>query len=104
MLHTGHQPATSNPIAGQLVSDQHARYVAQALEQLAEEPRGGLGVTPRLHQDVQHGAVLVNSTPQVVDPAVDPDEHLVEVPFVPGAWPAPTQPRWRRSGRTSDTT
>jgi hypothetical protein len=38
-------------------------------------------VTPRLDEDLQDGAVLVNGWPQVVGFAVDLDEHLIEVPL-----------------------
>ena len=47
-------------------------------------------VSLRLHQDVEHLAVLVDRTPQVMGGAVDPDEHLIEMPLVAGAGTAPT--------------
>jgi hypothetical protein len=51
------------------------------------EPKNRLpcfGVSPRLHQDVEHIAMLVDRTPQVLSGAVDLHEHLVKVPFVAG--------------------
>ena len=89
MGHRRHHHAVGGPVAGELVGHQHPRHVPQALEQSAEELLGGLGIPARLDQDVEYVAVLVDRAPQVVDFAVDPDEDLVEVPFVAGAG-APT--------------
>jgi hypothetical protein len=88
MLHPRYQPATSNPIAGQLVGHQHPGHVLQAREQLAEEPGRGLGVPPGGDQDVQHVPVLVDGAPQVLPLTVDREEYLVKVPRVTGAGPA----------------
>src|SRR6185436_3767280 len=62
-----------------------ARHVAQALEQLTEKPFSRHRVAARLHQDVEHVAVLVDRAPQIMSGAVDRHEHLVEVPLVAGA-------------------
>ena len=56
------------------------------------EPLGRLCVAARLHQYVQHVAVLVDRAPQVVLLAVDLHEHFIEVPAVAGAGPAAAQP------------
>jgi hypothetical protein len=69
-------------VAGQLVGDDHPGHVPQALEQSAEELLCGHRVSARLHQNVEHVAVLVDRAPQVPLCAVDLDEHLIEVPFV----------------------
>ena len=45
-----------------------------------------------LHQNVQHDPVLVHRPPQIVQHAVDPDEHLVEVPGVSGLGSPPAEP------------
>jgi hypothetical protein len=88
MFHPGHQPATSNPIAGQLVGHQDPGHVLQSCEQLTKEPGGGLSVAVGGDQDVQHIPVLVHRAPQVVGLASDLDEHLVQMPLV--AWSGPT--------------
>jgi hypothetical protein len=62
------------------------------IEQLAEEPSRGLGVTLRGDQDVHDIPVLVHRPPQIMPLAVDLDEHLVKVPLVPGAWLASARP------------
>ncbi len=98
MLHAAHQLAVGHTVAGRLVSDQHLRHGPQPPQQLTKEPGSGLGVTPGRDQNVQHGAVLVDRTPQVVGLAVDLDEHLVQVPLI--AWPEPTATQPVREGLT----
>jgi hypothetical protein len=41
-------------------------------------------VAPSLHQNVQQIAMLIDSTPQVVEFAIDGEEHLIEMPFIAG--------------------
>ena len=82
VLHRGHHHAVGGPVTGKLVGDEHPRHVPQALEQSAEEPLGGLGISAWLDQDVEHIAVLVDRAPQVMDRAIDPDEDFIEMPFV----------------------
>jgi len=45
---------------------------------------------PRIFTYV-NDAVLIHGTPQIVLHALDPDEHLVQVPLVSGSWPAASQ-------------
>ena len=90
MGHRRQKLAVSDLIAGQLIGHQHARHIPQALEQLAEKPFSRHCVTARLHEDVEHVAVLVDRAPQVMGGAVDLHENLVEVPFVAGAGSPPT--------------
>ena len=40
-------------------------------------------IAPALDQDVEHDAMLVDRAPEVVQHAVDPQEHLIKVP---GVW------------------
>ena len=90
MGHRRQKLAVSELIAGQLVGDNHPRHLSQALEQLTEKPLGRHRVAARLHQDVEHVAVLVDRAPQVMGGAVDLHEDLVEVPLVAGSGPPPT--------------
>src|SRR3984893_12143854 len=78
-------------VALELVSDDHPRNIPQALQQLAEEPRGRGCAAPALDQNVEDISVLVDRAPKIVLLAADPDEHLVHVPLVAGLWPAPLQ-------------
>src|SRR3954452_7182672 len=67
VLDTGQDLPLGRAIAAQLVGHDHTRDVLQPLQQLLEEAPGRLGVAPALHQDVEHGAVLVDRPPEVVD-------------------------------------
>jgi hypothetical protein len=58
------------------------RLVLQALQQSPEETLGGCGVPSVLNHYVEHDAMLVDSTPEVVKRAVDSDEHLIQMPGV----------------------
>ena len=64
--HRRHQLAVGELVAGQLVGDLHARHVPQPLAQLTEKPLGRHRVTTRLHQYVEHVAMLVDRAPQVI--------------------------------------
>jgi hypothetical protein len=56
-----------------------------------------------LNEDVEHNAVLIHAAPKIVQHALDPDEHLVPAPLVPGPWPSAAQAGWQSSGRISST-
>ena len=84
MFNAGHNLALRRAVAPQLVSDEPTRCVAQAFQQFAEEPLGGFGIAPALHQDVEHVPILIDRTPEKMQFAADPDEHLIEKPFVAG--------------------
>jgi hypothetical protein len=46
-------------------------------QQPLEEALCSGAVPPVLHQDVEHGAVLVDRAPKAVQDAVDAQEHLI---------------------------
>ncbi len=68
-------------VAAQLVRDDHA-WAAVAPEQLAHQPFGRRLVAAALHQHIEHCAVLIDSPPQPMLPAVDRHDHLIQVPLV----------------------
>ncbi len=35
-----------------------------------------------LHEDIEDGAILIDGAPQVVDGAIDREEHLVKMPRI----------------------
>ena len=81
----------SDAVASQLVGHDHPRHILQTLQQLSEEALGGFGIPPGMNEDVQHDAILIHGTPEIVLHTLDPDEDLVEVPFIPRPWPAAAQ-------------
>src|SRR5271169_6398309 len=81
------QLALSHAVASQLIGHDHARHILKAFQQPSEESLCCFGIPPWLNQDVEHNALLIHGAPQIVLHSLDPDEHLVEVPFV--FWPGP---------------
>jgi hypothetical protein len=58
MLHPGQYLTLGRAIAFELIGNEHAGHIAQALEQLFEELLGGLLVAPTLHQDIAEAAAI----------------------------------------------
>jgi hypothetical protein len=52
----------------------------------------GLLIPARLDEDVDHVAVLVDCTPQILQLAVDPKKDFVEIPSVAGSGAAQPNP------------
>ncbi len=59
-----------------------ATKLPEAVRWASYRPLLMLLITPRLHHDVQHNAVLIDRPPEPVAFTVDLQQHLVEVPFV----------------------
>src|SRR5215469_1265366 len=53
-------------VTRQLVGDDDSRLVTNTVDDLAQKPFGGMLIPPRLDQDVEHDAVLIDDSPQPV--------------------------------------
>src|SRR5258708_25938860 len=82
VLHARQDLAFRCSITFQLISDNHTRNILQPFEKLAEKSFRGLLIASALHKDVDHIAVLVHSSPQVMYLATDSEQNLVHMPFV----------------------
>src|SRR3712207_6942119 len=51
-------------IAGQFIGDHHPRRRALLLEQLTQQALGRFRIAPALYQDVEHEAMLIDSSPR----------------------------------------
>ena len=74
----------------QFGSYDHPQQPLQALRQ----PVGALdsvATAPRLHKDVQHNAILIDRSPEIMLDALDWNEHLVEEPLISGPRPTTSQ-------------
>ena len=91
MLDGGKQVALCHAVASQLVGHDHPRHIVHPLQPAPEEALGGFGISALLNEDVEHNAGLIHAAPKMVLHALDPDEHLVQVPPVPGPWPSAAQ-------------
>jgi hypothetical protein len=102
MLHTRQDLAFGRSRALQVIRADHAWHIVQSLEELAEKLLGSMLVALALDQDIQHVAVLIDRSPQIVSrhgsrgrlhPSA-PGHHNAEAAAM----------HWRRSAQTSGTT
>ncbi len=87
-----HDRSLRGGIAPQLVGDQPSGLASLAFQQLTEETFSGTPITTRLDEDVNHVAVLVDSTPEIVLLALDGYEELIQVPRITQATLSPLEP------------
>ena len=87
MLDSRQELPLGGAIAPEFIGYDHTGNVLQPLQQILEEALSRLRVAPTLHQNVEHGAALVDRAPQIVLFAADAEEHFIQMPFV--AWPRP---------------
>jgi len=92
MLDPGHDLPLGSGVALKLVGDEHTRGSTLLLEELAEQPFGGLLVAPALDENIENEAVLVDGAPEPMLLPGQADDHLIEVPFVATARRSPTDP------------
>ena len=85
--------AQSGTMGAQSIGDDGVRQVSLPFQQPAHELEGRLPVSPRLQDDVENFALVVDGAPEIVDLSGDPDEYLVQMPAVRRPWPAPADPR-----------
>ena len=80
--HRGHGPAVGGSVAAQLVGNEPDRHPAVPLQLSPKEPCGRLAIPARLHEDIEDVTVLVHCAPEILAPALNGDEQLVEMPCV----------------------
>src|SRR5262245_52784830 len=83
MLHPGQDLALRRTVALQLVRNDDARHVQQALQQLAEKLLRRLLVAAALHEDIEDVVVLVDRAPEVMTLTINREKYLSQVPLVP---------------------
>ena len=69
-------------VASQSVGDDLQRLSSLPSQKSTEEPLCSASITPRLHQDVDYVAVLIDRTPEIFQFTVDSKEDLVQMPVV----------------------
>jgi hypothetical protein len=82
VLDSGQDLGYRRAVTPEPIRDDDSRHVLQALQQLTEELLGSFLVSSALDEDVQHLTFLVHCSPEVVNTAVDTDEHLIQVPQI----------------------
>jgi hypothetical protein len=69
-------------IAAELVGDDGAWHILQASQQFAKELLRSSSVAARLHQNIEHFAVLIDRAPQLLQLAIDRQIDLIEMPAI----------------------
>jgi hypothetical protein len=77
VLHVWQDFAVRNAVAAQAVGDKAPWLILQPSQQALEKAFGGRGVPVMLDQDVEHDAVLVHRAPEIMELAIDLQEHLI---------------------------
>ncbi len=87
-----HNRPLGRSVAPQLVGDQSPRLASLTFQQLTEESFSRTPIAARLEQDVDHVAVLVDRTPEIVALALDAHEEFVQVPRIAQPTLSPLEP------------
>jgi hypothetical protein len=76
VFNTRQDLAFGSAIGSKFIRHDNPRHVAQTFKQLSEEALGSLCIPAALNQHIEHVAMLVNGSPEVVQFASDAHEHL----------------------------
>ena len=87
-----HGGPNSGAIASQFVRHQPVGFTPLSLQQPAKEAFGCTPIPPGLDEDVEHVAILVDRSPEILPPALNRDEELVQVPRIAEATFSPLEP------------
>src|SRR5262249_9940535 len=90
MLNGGHELSLRRAVAGELIGDHDPGWPHLPLQQLAQQPLGGVLVASALDQDVEHDPGLVHGSPQPVLYPGDFEHNLIPMPFVTNSRQAAT--------------
>lgn len=82
MLDTGHDLPSGCIVGSELVCDHDTRRDALALQQFSHQPKGRFPVPAALDQSIENVAIGIDGTPEPVFPALDGDDHFVQVRLV----------------------
>jgi hypothetical protein len=91
VLDAGKQVTLGHALAPQLVGHDDPRHLLQTFQQASEEALRDFGIAAFLKEDVEHDAILVHGTPQIIPHALDQEEHPIHVPLVAGSRPPTAQ-------------
>ena len=78
-----------NAVAAEFVRHEQARLAALPAYKLTKETLCRSTIATSLHENIDHVTILIDGTPQILLPATDLHEDLVEMPRVAEARLAP---------------
>ena len=82
MLYSRQEFAFRRSITLEFISDNHAGNVMQLFKELAEKSLGGFLVAAALDQDIEHIAMLIYRSPEIMGLPIDFEKDLVQMAFV----------------------
>ena len=82
VIQRGYDRAMSRIIASEFVGDQPPWFAALTFDQATEKPFSCPLVAAPLYQDINHIAVLIDGTPQILPLPLNRNKHFVDVPRV----------------------
>ncbi len=82
MIHRRHDRPERHAVAFQLVRDQAKRNLCLTLQELEKEALRCTTVAPRLDEDIDHVAVLIDGPPEILPLALNGDKDFVNVPSI----------------------
>ena len=80
--HAAEDASHGGGVASQFVSNDLQWFGTLATQESSKESLCGALITMRLDQDVDHVAVLIHGTPEILLLAIDSNEDLIQVPVV----------------------
>jgi hypothetical protein len=84
-----HDDTMRGAVAAEAIGDDATWHPAMPFQELAKESRSSVAIPAGLEHDVDDVTVLIHRTPQILTPAVDRHEQLVQMPRV-ADWPSVT--------------
>lgn len=82
MLIAGHDLVLCGVLRSKLIGNHHPRRSALALQKLAHQALGCLGISAALHKNLQGEPVLIHSALQPTLLSIDRNHGFIEVPFI----------------------
>jgi hypothetical protein len=84
VFHAGQYLTLRRTEALELIRDDDAWHIPQALKELAEKLLRRLLVATALHQNVEDVVVLIHRAPQVIALTMNRQKYFIQVPFISG--------------------
>src|SRR5258706_13468978 len=82
VLHAWEKLAFGSSITLEFISNNYTRHIRQSFEQFAEKSLRRMLIASALHENIQHIAVLIHCSPEVMVFPTNGKHHLVHMPFV----------------------
>lgn len=89
MRDTGHDFPFGCIVGSELIGNHNTRRYALPFQQLSHQFQSGLLVPTALNQTIKNITIRIDGAPQPVFPALDNNDHFVEMPLISNTSPGP---------------